>query len=184
MNETKTKIYKARYSIWGYISLSLIIAFLIFIIGKVIIGIDFNIKEIGIIGSIILYSLIVLTIFSIFFFLILLFTYHTLRYEFREDGLYLIYGPFKEKIDYKDILKFEKRDLEFNPLSSLRMPGLVLFNVIYSDEGKVRMYATTAGSNVLLIYTKKRKYGITPQNEESFILELEKRVEGNLKYFI
>jgi len=60
------------------------------------------------------------------------------------------------------------------------MPGLALFNVYYTHEGMVRMYATSAGSNVLLIRTRKGKYGITPdpKDEKNFIKELEKKVKN------
>lgn len=169
------KIFKARYKFYAYISL--LIVFLTFFIASIML-----IKDYGIIATelhitiILLIILIIMISFSILF-LILILTYHTLRYEFKDNHLLLIYGPFKDKIFYKDIVSWENKDLEFNPLSSLRMPGIALFNCYFANEGKVRMFATSMGSKVLLVYTKKRKYGLTPQNEEEFVKELERRVK-------
>ena len=83
-------------------------------------------------------------------------------------------------IMYEDIEGWEKKNLVFNPLASKRFPGFSLGNVYYSDEGMIRMYATSAGSDVLLIRTRKGKYGITPapEDEEIFIRELERRKTG------
>ncbi len=171
----KNKIYKAKHKFFTYILYSIVILTLLLIIIYLIM--DYNIIITEIDSSIIYWILLIFITFWLIIFIILIFTYHTLRYEFKEDNLLLIYGPFKDKIFYKDIISWENKDLEFNPLSSLRLPGISLFNCLFSNEGKVRMYATSMGSKVLLIYTNKRKYGITPQNEEEFIQELKKRVE-------
>ncbi|MBC7194939.1 MAG: hypothetical protein H5U37_04715, partial [Caldisericia bacterium] len=58
-----------------------------------------------------------------------------------------------------------------------RMPGYSLGDCYFSNERTVRMYATSGGKNILLIYTKGPKYGITPKDEEKFLLELENRVK-------
>lgn len=174
MNEFETKIYRARYRFYAYISLSIVFLTLFIILIKLIK--DYKIISTELNSLIFWILLIFLTFFSTLF-IILIFTYHTLRYEFKEDHLLLIYGPFKDKIFYKDIISWENKDLEFNPISSLRLPGISLFNCLFSNEGKVRMYGTSMGSKVLLIYTNKRKYGITPQNESEFVEELEKRVK-------
>lgn len=102
--------------------------------------------------------------------------YKTMKYEFKDDGLYLTCGKHIDKINYDEIIGWEKKDLTFNPLASFRMPGFSLGDCYFSNEGTVKMYATSGGKNVLLIYTKGPKYGITPKDEEEFILELEKRI--------
>ncbi len=107
-----------------------------------------------------------------------LFIYKTMRYEFKEDGLYIICGKYKNKIDYKDIESWENKNLTFNPLANTRMPGFSLGDCYYSDEGStVRMYTTSGGKDILLIKTKGIKYGVTPEKIDDFILELEKRVK-------
>ncbi|MGC8942917.1 MAG: PH domain-containing protein [Caldisericia bacterium] len=106
--------------------------------------------------------------------------YRTMRYEFRENGLYLICGKNSDKISYDEIIGWEKKNLSFNPLASTRIPGYSLGDCYFSNEGTVRMYATSSGKNILLIYTKGPKNGITPKDEKEFILELEKKLKENL----
>ncbi|MBC7194940.1 MAG: hypothetical protein H5U37_04720 [Caldisericia bacterium] len=175
MNEFETKIYKARYKFFTYILYSIIFLTLLLILINLIMDYKIIITEIGL--SIIYWILLIFITFWLVIFTILIFTYHTLRYEFKEDKLLLIYGPFKDKIYYKDIISWENKNLEFIPLSLVGLSGISLFDRFYSNEGKVRMYGTSMGSKVLLIYTNKRKYGITPQNESEFVEELDKRVK-------
>jgi len=65
-----------------------------------------------------------------------------MRYELRDDALYLILGPWKSRIPYNSITDVVRKDLAFSVLSSFRMPGIAVFDVAYSDEGSVRMYST------------------------------------------
>ncbi len=120
---------------------------------------------------------IALCLLIIVLFLHDLLIYKTMRYEFKDDGLYLICGKYNDKIDYNDIDGWENKNLTFNPLASTRMPGFSLGDCYYSSEGTVRMYATSGGKDILLIKTKGIKYGITPEKIDDFILELEKRVK-------
>ncbi len=120
--------------------------------------------------------LIPICILIISIFLYDLIIYRTMRYEFKDDGLYLICGKYSDKISYDEIIGWEKKNLSYNPLASTRMPGFSLGDCYFSNEGQIRMYATSGGKNILLIYTKGPKYGITPNEEKEFILELEKRV--------
>lgn len=147
------KIFKARYKFYAYISL--LVVFLTFFIASIMLIKDYSIIATEIYITIILLIILIFMISFSILFLILILTYHTLRYEFKEEYLLLIYGFFEDKIYYKDIVSWEKKDLEFNPLTSLRMPGIALFNCYFANEGKVRMFATSMGSKVLLIYTKK-----------------------------
>jgi len=170
------KIFKSKLNFLTYILFLPILFLLLFLIMDLIINYRILIKEIGI--PTIYWILLIFISFLLILSTILIFTYHTLRYEFMSDHLLLIYGPFKEKIYYKDIISWEFKNLLLIPISLVGLPGISLFDRFYSNEGKVRMYGTSMESKVLLIYTNKRKYGITPQNEESFILELEKKWEG------
>lgn len=103
-----------------------------------------------------------------------------MRYELRDDGLYLICGPVHSKIDYKTIETIEKTDLPFDVTASTRLPGYALFSVPYGYRGIIRMYSTAALKNILLIKTNDGKqYGITPKDEEQFLEELKLRIKAN-----
>ncbi len=99
-----------------------------------------------------------------------------LKYELGEDALYISMGPWKEKIPYNEITDVKITNLVMSPLSSFRMPGVALFNVYYLDEGRVRMYSTHALYNVVLIKTKNKKYGISPEDEKGFVTALKNRI--------
>lgn len=159
---------KIRY-LFLFIPIVLSLSILIYIIFYLIINKPQNWYQIII--------LIPIYILIIAIFLYDLKIYRTMRYEFRDDGLYLMCGKYSDKISYDEIIGWEKKNLSFNPLASTRMPGYSLGDCYFSNEGTVRMYATSGGKNVLVIYTKGPKYGITPKDEEKFLLELENRVK-------
>jgi len=102
-----------------------------------------------------------------------------MRYELRDDALYLIIGPWKNRIPYNKIIDVTVKYLVLNPLSSFRMPGVALFNVRYSDEGTVRMYSTHALNDVVLIKTLNKKYGISPKDENGFIAALQSKIKNH-----
>ncbi|MEF3244809.1 MAG: PH domain-containing protein [Caldisericaceae bacterium] len=168
-------IFRPKYSKWAYVFLSLIIIFVALVLG----GVIWVFKQEGsAITTIILRSIPfgLLLIFLLFGLLI----YHTMRYEIRDDGLYLVCGPFYSKIDYGKIKSLEKTDLTLDVTSSWRIPGYALFNVPYGNKGIIKMYSTSALKNILLIKTSDGKqYGITPADEEGFLKELEARIKGN-----
>lgn len=110
---------------------------------------------------------------------IVLFSLSHMRYELRDDALYLIIGPWKDRIPYDEIVDVTVKDLVVNPLASFRIPGLALFDVEYSDEGTVRMYSTHALKDVVLIKTLNKKYGISPKDEEGFIAALRSKIENH-----
>lgn len=104
--------------------------------------------------------------------LVLCFLPH-MRYELRDDALYLILGFWKSRIPYDHISGVVRKDLAFSALSSFRMPGIAVFDVIYSDEGTVRMYSTHALKDITLIKTiDGKKYGISPADPDGFIAAL------------
>ena len=170
-------VFYPKFSIWAYVTLIGIeigaLILLIFAIYPV-----FKYQNLKGLSGLIVTALLMVIIMIIFGYLLVI--YRSMRYEFREDGLHLICGGYHDVIKYEDIEGWEKKNLVFNPLASKRFPGFSLGNVYYSDEGMIRMYATSAGSNVLLIRTRKGKYGITPapEDEEIFIRELERRKTG------
>jgi hypothetical protein len=103
-------------------------------------------------------------------FLVLAAFFPTMRYELDAHTLTLRYGPvLRYRIAYDDIQGIQRRDLSIPVWSSLRLPGLALFVVPYNDVGPVRMCATRAATNVLLIRTARATYGLTPADERDFL---------------
>jgi hypothetical protein len=62
--------------------------------------------------------------------------------------------------------------------SSIRFPGIALFGVPYADVGSVKMCATAALNNILLIETETEKFGLTPKDEEAFLTAVRAQMEG------
>jgi len=164
-------IFYPKLNFFTYIIFSIIIFILLVFLFYVIKAIRKKTKPLFL-----QYLLLIIILLLIFQFSYYSLIYHTMRYEFKENFLLLSCGPYKDEVYYKDITNWEIRDLKFNPLASFRFPGFALRNVLYSDLGIVRMYSTSSLKNVLIIYTKDRKYGISPKDEEKFLLELENRI--------
>jgi hypothetical protein len=103
-------------------------------------------------------------------FLALAALFPTMRYELDANALTLRYGPvLRYRIPYAEIQGIQRRDLSVPVWSSLRLPGLALFVVPYNDVGPVRMCATRAATDILLIRTARAMYGLTPADERSFL---------------
>ena len=122
---------------------------------------------------------IVLLIISVPFAFIPIFLiaiYPTMRYELRDDGLHLICGPFKEKINYKEIRRVFEKDLKYDISSTgWKIPGYALFKIFYKDLGWVKMYSTRVLKNILIIETfNGNLFGITPKEKNRFLLSLKK----------
>jgi hypothetical protein len=110
-------------------------------------------------------------------FLLLAAFFPTMRYELDADALILRYGPvLRYRITYDQIQGIQRRDLSVPVWSSLRLPGLALFVVPYNDVGPVRMCATRAATDVLLIRTSGATYGLTPADERGFLDALMSRL--------
>ncbi|MGE5589130.1 MAG: PH domain-containing protein [Bacillota bacterium] len=111
-------------------------------------------------------------------FLVMAFWFPTIRYELGPETLVLRYGPFRYTIRTDDIQEVTKRDLAFSAWSSMRLPGFAMWTVDYADEGNVFMCSTRALRDIIYIVTPRRKYGITPANEEEFLQDLTHRLKG------
>jgi hypothetical protein len=117
-----------------------------------------------------------------FIIVVAIFVISHMRYELHETELLIVFGPWKERVPYGDIVNVSAKDLSLNLISSFRLPGLALFDVLYSDEGTVRMYSTHALKDVVLIETLKKKYGISPKDKEGFLSSLEKHLKIHIAY--
>ena len=101
----------------------------------------------------------------------------TMRYELDAHTLTLRYGPvLTYRIPLDEIQTIRKRNLSISLLSSMRLPGIALFTVPYTDVGNVKMCATAAATGILLVETAKDKYGLTPADEEDFVAALQARM--------
>jgi hypothetical protein len=104
-----------------------------------------------------------------------------MRYQVTEDSLYLNYGPLmNDRIPIQDITAIWVQDLKPSMLASFRFPGLALFDVDYVDRGRIRMCATSASKNILLIQAGRKRYGITPEDPRTLTRELITRSDGSV----
>ena len=111
-------------------------------------------------------------------FLMLAIWFPTLRYELDQDQIILRYGPvLNYRIPLGKIRTIRRRNLGLTIWSTIRFPGIALFTVPYADVGNVKMCATAALNNILLIETEKEKYGLTPADEEAFVAALRAQME-------
>jgi hypothetical protein len=113
--------------------------------------------------------------FALLFFSLALW-FPTMYYELTDEALRIHCGPLLNyAIPLGNILTVGRRDLKMSLWSSLRLPGVALFNVSYRGLGQVRMCATAAARDILLIETARAKYGLTPADADLFIAEIEAR---------
>ena len=111
-------------------------------------------------------------------FLILAVWFPTMRYELERDRLTLRYGPvLTYRIPLSEIRIIRRKSLSLTIWSTVRFPGIALFKVPYADVGDVKMCATAALNNILLIETEKEKYGLTPADEKAFVATLQAQME-------
>ena len=111
-------------------------------------------------------------------FLVLAVWFPTLCYELHQNQLTLRYGPvLTYRIPFAEIRAIRRRNLSMTIWSTIRFPGIALFTVPYADVGNVKMCATAALNDILLIETEKEKYGLTPADEPAFVAALRSRIE-------
>jgi hypothetical protein len=111
------------------------------------------------------------------YFVLLVIWWPTMRYELDRETLTLLYGKaIKYRIPLETIRSVKRVDLGLSLWSSIRMPGVALFSVPYSDVGQVRMCSTAALNGVLLIETEKGLYGITPEAEDQLAATIQARI--------
>lgn len=101
----------------------------------------------------------------------------TMRYDLGDDELGIFFGPFISwKLPITAIRTVQKETLTPSFRASTRMPGIALFSVVYNGLGKVRMCSTRTMRDVVLLETERGFYGISPANEDQFIVELRRRM--------
>jgi len=154
---------------WAWLVLMAVIIFSVAIAPALAMGMSSS----SVILTVIVCSLVALI------FLALAFWFPTMRYQLEEDELTLRYGPVLHyRIPLREIRTIRRRNLSLTIWSTIRFPGIALFTVPYADVGNVKMCATAALNNILLIETAKEKYGVTPADEEAFVAALQAQMEG------
>ena len=109
-------------------------------------------------------------------FLALAIWFPTMRYELDAGTLTLRYGPvLSYRIALDEVQSTERRHLPLSLWSSVRLPGVALFGVPYRGMGQVKMCATAAARDILLIEAAGELYGITPADEAGLLAALETR---------
>ncbi len=112
-------------------------------------------------------------------FLLLAFWFPTMRYELCAGQVTLRYGPvLTYRIPLNQIQTIRRKNLSLTIWSSIRFPGIALFQVPYADVGNVNMCASAALNQILLIETAKAKYGLTPSDEEAFLAAVRAQMEA------
>lgn len=99
----------------------------------------------------------------------------SMQYELGCRVLVMRCGPIKYNIPLAEITAVRKTNLVPSTRRAIRLPGFALGNVSCLDAGDVTMCATR-WVDVILIETKKKKYGLTPRDERSFLHELKRYV--------
>lgn len=102
----------------------------------------------------------------------------SIRYTVTDDAVMLSMGRLlNERIPMDQITRIESRpELQISLLASFRFPGLAVFDVDYVDVNRVRMLATSASKDILLIETATTRYGITPADEAAFLDVMRQRL--------
>ncbi len=102
----------------------------------------------------------------------------SMRYELYSDRLILRYGPvINYHIPFNEIRGIRTKNMSWTIMSSVRFPGIALFEVPYGGEGNIKMCSSAAVKNVLLIDTVNGKFGVTPAEEKDFIEALQARIK-------
>ncbi len=109
-------------------------------------------------------------------FLLPFFWFPTMRYELDEERLVMRCGPLSYRVHLADVQRVTKRDLAMSMWSSMRLPGFALGDVIYGDVGNVTMCATRALKGIILLEAGRKKYGLTPADEDAFLADLRRRL--------
>ncbi len=101
-----------------------------------------------------------------------------MRYELGDAELVLSCGPLLTyRIPLHEIRSIRRRNLGLTIWSCFRFPGVALFTAPYADVGNVKMCASAALNDILLIETQKCKYGITPADEAGLVAALRLQME-------
>jgi hypothetical protein len=114
--------------------------------------------------------------------LIIAWYFPTMRYWLGRKELVLSYGPLMyDRVPLDAIQSIRRRNLRLSPVSTFRFPGLALLNVHYLGMGQVRMCATSASKEILLINIGHRRYGITPENEMELVQHVRERSSADIR---
>lgn len=126
--------------------------------------------------------LIIFLVLSILFILVLVLFLvrlaRTLGYELGPDDLVVHGGLRPIRIPYKTITGVEEANPKGYPvrIGGASMPGLYWGRFTWRDVGpRLSLYATRM-KPLVIVRTERRTYGLTPEDTEGFLRELERRI--------
>jgi hypothetical protein len=155
-------VFKPRFSIVGW-------AVSILLPGVLLLVLWIVWRQNGPIGIIVGLSIILGLFLAVSLFFLAI--YPTMRYQFSDQDVTLICGPFRWSIPKSDIRSIDKVDLAYLPWSEgWKLPGYSMFSIHYGGEKeKIRMCSTAMLKRILLIRTSTDCWGVTPADPEAFI---------------
>jgi len=125
----------------------------------------------------------VVTIYIIYI-ILMIFSYPTMCYIFYKDRLILKCGFYKSTIFYSQIKNVSQREhlhraIVFGggtPVRSMTPGHLLLGSFYFFKYGWITLYATRP-KDFIIIETEKKRYGITPQDKNEFLTELNRFIK-------
>ncbi len=168
--EPQVRTFRPRPS-RGWISLALM--------GLVVMALGISPALVAGLGTISSLATLVICVPVAVAFLALALWFPTMHYELGNRELVLRCGPLLTyRIPLGEIRRVRRRSLSLTIWSCIRFPGVALFTAPYADVGNVKMCATAALDNILLIETRTGKYGITPADEAGLVAALRPQMEA------
>jgi hypothetical protein len=105
-----------------------------------------------------------------------------MRYLLGRKEIVLSYGPLMyDRVPIDAIRSIRRRNLRLSPISTFRFPGLAIFYVHYLGMNRIRMCATSATKQILIIDIGHRRYGITPEDEWGLVQAIRERADSNIR---
>ena len=103
----------------------------------------------------------------------------TMRYELDSQVLAIRYGPLVNwRVPLREIRGAEIKDLTLSVLAATRLPGIALLTVFYQGTGNIRMCATRAAKQVIVLDAGRHLYGVTPAEAVEFLAAIRARAHG------
>jgi len=103
----------------------------------------------------------------------------TMRYELDSQVLVIHYGPIINwRVPLREVKSVTVSDLNLSVLAATRLPGIALLTVFYTGTGNVRMCATRAAKQIIVIDAGRHLYGVTPAEADEFVAAIRARAHG------
>jgi hypothetical protein len=158
--EEQIMIYRPKKTYAGWIGLIAVILVSSFFLW----GINYALDESDRTLKILLY---IPTYLFMFIYVYLILGAFTLGYKIEKDALVIIWGFYKKRItwdEFNEIIEV-KGQANFFPFIVAAWPGYMVGLYTIKGLGSVRMFATHAEKDFILLKTQKGYFGITPEDQ-------------------